>query len=168
MPESGDSGQNGTRIRSFNSRSNKPRSSPLSPASTSNCHSPFKQSQAERTNCGRGYSERGIIILNSSRKKNVILVPFCHELLIFASSRKDGMHQKTAMHMCLFLRRPLPEVWPKQEGGVLQAEGGVEREALSDETHDRSSDDLPNGINHAIERKDGGALASIGVESDPG
>src|SRR5215469_1541885 len=62
MPESGGSGQNGTRIRSFNSRCNKPRSSPLSPASTSNCHSPFKQSQSERANCGRGYSERGIII----------------------------------------------------------------------------------------------------------
>src|SRR5947209_17199965 len=68
MPESGDSGQNGTRIRSFNSRCNRPRSSPLSPASTSNCHSPFKHSQSERTNCGRGYSERGIIILAPPRK----------------------------------------------------------------------------------------------------
>src|SRR5260370_7124532 len=85
MPESGDSGQNGRRIRSFNSRSNKPRSSPLSPASTSNCHSPFKQSQAERTNCGRGYSERGIIIHVPPRK--VFLLQFCHELLTSASGR---------------------------------------------------------------------------------
>ena len=49
-----DSGQKGTRMRSFRSRLIRPRSRPLSPWSISNCHSPLRQSHFERTNCGRG------------------------------------------------------------------------------------------------------------------
>ena len=52
IPDSVDSGQNGTRMRPARGRSRKPRSRPESPASTSNSHSPLRHSQSLRTNCG--------------------------------------------------------------------------------------------------------------------
>ena len=60
MPESRDSGQNGTVMAVFRSRSSSPRSRPLSPWSISNCHVPLRHSHSARTNCGRGYSSRGV------------------------------------------------------------------------------------------------------------
>src|SRR5690606_19975349 len=60
IPDSSDSGQNGTTISPESSASFRPRSRPESPRSISNRQVPFRHSQSSRTNCGRGYSGRGV------------------------------------------------------------------------------------------------------------
>ena len=63
-PDSADSGQKGTVILPDSGASLRPRWWPLSPGSVSNSHSPFRHSQSGRTNCGRGYSGRGIVMVS--------------------------------------------------------------------------------------------------------
>ncbi|SDU78905.1 BNR repeat-like domain-containing protein [Jiangella alkaliphila] len=69
-PDAADSGANGTRMREPRSRSSRPRSSPESPGSISNCHSPLRFSQRGRQAgepVGVGMDENKTVELSDGR-----------------------------------------------------------------------------------------------------